>query len=125
MRCSLALCKSDNMCKNFDKKVMFFRFPTDPNLQKVWINVCKRKNRINVKYARVCSKHFSEDSYERNLRYELLGCATKNRRLLKADAVPSMNLTNNSTIKPQSGSRKDRLSKRSQSKLVNEILLTE
>lgn len=54
MRCAVALCKSDNRkrCKHFDKETMFFRFPDNLHLQKVWINPCKRKDKINIKNAR-------------------------------------------------------------------------
>lgn len=62
MRCAVALCHTDNQSKNFAKNIMFFRFPNDENLQKAWINVCKRKDTFNVKNSRVCSKHFDEQS---------------------------------------------------------------
>lgn len=128
MRCAVALCKTDNRSKSFYKDTRFFRFPVNINTQKTWINSCKRKDKFNVKNARVCSKHFSAESYERDLKYELCNLySSRNQKVLKPDAVPLLNLPN-TTDKPSPYSlkinqRKERLSKRNQSKLVKEILL--
>lgn len=126
MRCAVATCKSDNQSKTFSKNVMFFRFPTEESLQKVWVNTCKRKDKINIKNARICSQHFSEECYERNLKHELLNYTAKNHRLLKANAIPTLHLANTTKVMEpkQTNNRKERLSKRNQSKVVKDILLT-
>lgn len=88
----MALCNSDNQSKVFDKNIMFFRFPTDPKMVKIWVNACKRKDSFVIKNGRVCSKHFTPDSFKRDLKCELMGLSSKNHRLLKEDAVPTLNL---------------------------------
>lgn len=54
------------------------------------------------------TKHFDKDSYERNLRFELLGSCIyySNRQLLKPDAKPMLNLSNEKS--EQSTSNKSR-----------------
>ncbi|KAL1505181.1 hypothetical protein ABEB36_004803 [Hypothenemus hampei] len=48
---------------------------------------------FNSDNARICSGHFKNSSYERNLKYELLGKPVpKNCRKLKLNAVPTLNL---------------------------------
>ena len=48
----------------------------------------KLKKPPNLKYSRLCSKHFTEDCYERDLKSELLGI--KKQVKLKRDAVPTL-----------------------------------
>lgn len=69
---------------------MFFRFPKDQVSQKSWINACKRKDIINIKFAGVCSTHFSENGFKRDLKLELTGFSYKNRRILKNEAVSTV-----------------------------------
>jgi hypothetical protein len=38
-----------------------------------WINRCKREDKLNPETSRICSKHFVETDYERDLQNELLG----------------------------------------------------
>ena len=66
-------------------------FPKDPKLQEKWISACKTEpNSINVKTAKVCLRHFTQDCFERDLKNELLGLPVK--KILKHDAFPSLNL---------------------------------
>uniref|UniRef100_A0A1Y1NJG2 THAP-type domain-containing protein n=1 Tax=Photinus pyralis TaxID=7054 RepID=A0A1Y1NJG2_PHOPY len=125
MRCSVVECTTANGSKQFSSNLMFFRFPNDQNIQKRWVLACNRPGHINVKTARVCSKHFDESSYERNLRFELLGYTARNRRLLKPDAVPFLNLPleNSKDVKGESA-RTSRINKRNRSKLVETLLQT-
>ena len=51
------------------------------------LNNMKLKNPSNLKYCKLCCKHFTEDCYERDLRLELLGI--KKQVELKNDAVPT------------------------------------
>lgn len=60
MRYAVPGCHTDYQSKNITRDIMFFRFPNDKNLSKEWI-VCKREDKINVKNARICSKHFDTD----------------------------------------------------------------
>jgi hypothetical protein len=45
------------------KGTNFFSFPKDGNLRKVWTHYCKRWNFAPVPSHRLCSAHFSKDSF--------------------------------------------------------------
>ena len=81
--CSVAICSSP-------KEAIYHTFPKNSHTEKLWIIACKREGTINVKNARICSKHFKDDDYERDLQHELLNLPPRKR--LKADAVPSVGL---------------------------------
>ncbi|KAJ8866847.1 hypothetical protein PR048_032708 [Dryococelus australis] len=74
-------------CRNHSRKtgsaVMYHRFPNDLVTRENWIFACKR---YLPDTSRVCSSHFSENNYERDLRSELAGI--KINRTLKTDVVP-------------------------------------
>jgi hypothetical protein len=69
---------------------MFFSFPKEGVTRKLWVNACCRADNFNVNTARICSRHFEKECYERNLRHELLNYTPKHGRTLKFDAVPSL-----------------------------------
>ncbi|XP_018572042.1 THAP domain-containing protein 6-like [Anoplophora glabripennis] len=94
MRCSVFGCISDNQGKTFNKDIMFFRFPNDETILKIWIEACGRKDIFNTKNARMCSRHFKTTDYARNLREELLNYKNKNHRMISKTAVPSQYLPN-------------------------------
>jgi hypothetical protein len=79
--CAVAVCPSP-------QDASFHRFPKNETLQKIWVIRCRRKDKINVATAKVCSRHFAEEDFERDLRSELLGC--KPRKILKPNSVPSL-----------------------------------
>lgn len=112
MRCAVYGCRADNSLKDFSRDVKFFSFPKDKDFQAVWKHLCKRADTFNVKYARICSKHFSESDYERNLKHELLGYTPKKYRPLKKEAIPSRNLPGKQDRSASSESRGERLQTR-------------
>lgn len=67
---------------NFFKCVFCYRFPTDPVIRKQWAVALMRKNFIPSGHSRLCSKHFTEGSYQ----------IRPNRilKLLKPNAVPTL-----------------------------------
>lgn len=71
---------------------MFFRFPNDKIISKLWIEACGRKDIFKTKNARVCSRHFKASDYARNLREELLNYRNKNHRMISKTAIPSKHL---------------------------------
>ena len=81
------LCDIDNITKGTDIK--YHPFPKDPKVQRIWILKCHRKDNFNTSIARICSKHFSETDYVRDLRAELMSIPL--RRVLREDAIPHMN----------------------------------
>ena len=70
--------------------IKYYSFPKDNETQKVWVKQCKSSKSINVKNARVCETHFSEESFIRDLRGELLGLPIQ--RKLSSSAIPTLNL---------------------------------
>jgi len=108
-------------CKNYRKTspgISFHTFPTDELRLKTWKHFCRRKDTINVKTSRICSAHFTKESFDRDLRNELLGLTPRN--LLKRDAVPTIYCPGE--IK-ESKREKRRLEKEAK-ELVNSLLLT-
>lgn len=71
--------------------MIIFRFPKNLKLQKEWILKCKRAGKWNPSSSCICSVHFKDDEFIRDLQSELLGYAPK-RRILKPGAIPSLNL---------------------------------
>ena len=81
--CAVAICPSP-------KEASYHHFPHDEKLKKVWIACCSRKDAINPATAKICSNHFCEVDFVRDLQAELLG--QKRRRKLQQGAIPSLNL---------------------------------
>ncbi|XP_066148956.1 uncharacterized protein [Euwallacea fornicatus] len=69
--------------------VKYHRFPGDIGTRNQWLKACG-KNLNNCSTARICSRHFSQGSYERDVQHELLGLPTRCR--LKRGAIPDRNL---------------------------------
>lgn len=67
----------------------YHRFPGDPSTRSKWLKACGRQVH-NCATARVCSRHFTDASYERDVQHELLGLPTRCR--LKKGALPEINL---------------------------------
>ena len=51
-----------------DTSVHLHRFPQDEKLRKKWIYKCYRADKFNWKVGHVCSRHFTEENYQRNLK---------------------------------------------------------
>lgn len=71
------------------RPIHFHQLPKGEKLREKWIEVCgATKNR---KTGYVCSLHFDLNSYERNLKYELLGIELPLKlRKIKDGAVPTL-----------------------------------
>lgn len=61
--------------------MQFFRFPKNENQRKQWSSKLGRVNFVVTDHSRICSKHFTADSYDT----EKFG-----RICLKEDAVPTL-----------------------------------
>ncbi|XP_067014525.2 uncharacterized protein [Anabrus simplex] len=91
--CAVAGCSNhDRHQKDLDIK--FHRFPRNSEIQLKWINACKRANSFTVGNARVCSVHFDDSDYIRDLKHELLNLPI--RRVLRPEAVPHLHFPLNS-----------------------------
>ncbi|KAK4303435.1 hypothetical protein Pmani_024548 [Petrolisthes manimaculis] len=74
-------------------KILHPRFPKDEEVQCKWIHLCKRDGEVNPSHARICSRHFEESAYERNIKYELLGLPVpSNQRRLNSGALPTLHM---------------------------------
>lgn len=85
--CAVALCKSTThnriTLKNDDAYLIFHSFPkahdlVSSTMRREWINRCKRRNKLNPTTSAICSLHFTQNDYERDLQNELLGNNTSN-----------------------------------------------
>ena len=106
--------------KTSSKSITLHSFPKDPSIRAIWISRCKRADQFNVSKGAVCSSHFTEDSYHRDLESELLNLPTRKARFLKEDAVPTLNLPNSTDPRPRS-TGKDR----GRRKIVEDIFETQ
>jgi len=103
--------------------VSYHRFPKNPKLRRLWKLACKRQDEFDEEKWRICSNHFSEDDFQRDLKNELL-----NRPLvkkLKPDVVPTLNLLPSSAAKRKSSSsldREQRIVKKQRTELIDKLL---
>ena len=73
------------------------RLPSDNSKRKIWLNKIRRETRgLDLEKARLCSKHFSNDMFERDLKAELMGTIPK--KILKANAIPNINLPSSKAV---------------------------
>lgn len=73
-RCAIFSC--NNSCvvtKAEGKDIMYHNFPKDETVRDEWVRLCNRAPRWNPATSQICSVHFSENDYERDLQNELLG----------------------------------------------------
>ncbi|XP_050064721.1 THAP domain-containing protein 2-like [Aphis gossypii] len=113
--CAVATCinyagkvKRDGNTNN----ISFYRFPKDPELQNKWALKCRRGDSMNPCLSYMCSEHFSDDAYVRDLKAELLAYTPKFCKL-KPDALPTLNLpedyTHSNVASTSSSSRRSRM----------------
>lgn len=126
-RCTVATC--NNSLVKTGTQIIYHSFPKDENVRKIWIQRCKRGGKWNSKSCHVCSNHFGEDDYERDLKSELLGLPPKKK--LKKTAVPNLNLIVNKNLEKsidkqkRDNQREERLKRKTSKQLVATILNAE
>lgn len=87
-RCTVVSC--NNSLAKTGKSVRYHRFPRNKSIRRLWEQRCGRDGSWNPGACHICSDHFSEDCYERDLRSELLGEPIKKR--LKKCSIPTRKL---------------------------------
>ncbi|VEN39359.1 unnamed protein product [Callosobruchus maculatus] len=87
-QCAVVGCNSTHR-RTRGGSIRYHRFPGDSATRSLWFAACG-KNLSNYSTARVCSRHFAPDSYERDVQHEVLGLPTRCR--LKKGAVPEKHL---------------------------------
>ncbi len=122
--CAVAVCKTPH-----PPETTLHRFPRDPNLRKAWKVACKRKDPFNLNSAIICSRHFKDECFERDLKCELM--EKKKTRRLKQGSIPTENLLDVLPVPSTSGqssSAEDRLERRERRKrkdLAKELLTSQ
>ncbi|XP_060859558.1 THAP domain-containing protein 1-like [Metopolophium dirhodum] len=126
--CAVATCKhyaSKTKEQGFD--ISFHRFPIkNVEIYNMWVHKCRRGDKWNPKTSLVCSKHFTQDSFVRDLNAELLGYTPK-VRLLKPDAVPTLYLPPDHSQSVTSSSainRNKRIEAKSMKQVHDELILS-
>ena len=99
-------------CSNWDKdrkarSVSFHRFPKNPALRKRWVAALKLKDVPNPDTSYICSEHFLESDFKRDLRAEMLGPAGRKRRELLDGAVPSVFCFSDAHVRKRPTSRRE------------------
>lgn len=119
-RCSVAVCSNSfYKTKGLEgsSSISYFRIPSDPRLRKIWVEACKRKDDWNPNNGFICSIHFDEEDFERNLMAEMN--FAKKKRKLKPGSIPKKFLLPHHSASPRSPSAR---SKRSQGKENREMV---
>jgi len=98
-------------------------FPVkNPALCKIWISRCKR-DKFNIQNSSICSNHFTDDDYERDLEHELLNLPP--RKKLKPTAAPTIFEFRAVPDRPSaSSSRDDRMQARKRKLIADDIIGT-
>ncbi|XP_067129670.1 uncharacterized protein [Centruroides vittatus] len=123
-RCAVYGCNNNLLAiKAKGENVTFHVFPRQKDLisksiGSEWINRWKSGDKFNPDTSRICSVHFVQSDYERDLQNELLGLLV--RKILKKTAIPTLNLPDR--MNPTVTERERRSSKRKQKEEVNDLL---
>ncbi|KRT83134.1 hypothetical protein AMK59_3135 [Oryctes borbonicus] len=92
--CAVAVCKNNSIAVRLNNaNITFHRFPkakVSKTARAEWIRRCQRADKFNPDTSQICSIHFCETDYERDLQNELLNLPIKKR--LKKDAIPTLYL---------------------------------
>lgn len=72
--------------------ISYFSFPKNSELRDKWIKACGRGDNFNPNTSRICSNHFRDSDFVRNLKAELLGYDSP-RKFLKKGSVPTVNIS--------------------------------
>ncbi|XP_018375872.1 PREDICTED: uncharacterized protein LOC108769405 [Trachymyrmex cornetzi] len=92
----MSICAVKDCTNSFRKTKMkgltikYFTFPKNAEFIEAWRRVCR--DGINVKYARICSKHFESWCYEKSAQQIALNYSPLRGRKLRADAIPTLYL---------------------------------
>ncbi|KAJ8981363.1 hypothetical protein NQ317_000230 [Molorchus minor] len=86
-RCAVILCNNnyEDIKKN-GLNISFHAFPRNEETRNKWIKACRRGDKWNPKTSVICSMHFDNDDFDKDLKALL---NIKTRRRLKPFAVPT------------------------------------
>ncbi|XP_033214389.1 THAP domain-containing protein 2-like isoform X2 [Belonocnema kinseyi] len=95
VQCAVPHCKNASLrhANNENKKrISYHMFPKDEFYKEEWISKCRRSTPYNYDNAYMCSEHFANDDFLREIKSESPHLPVK--RKLKPDAIPSRLLGN-------------------------------
>ena len=92
-QCAVATCRNSHR-RTRGRRIRYHRFPQIPEVRARWVRACGRvplsngEAPFNIQTARICSLHFTDDSYEKDMEHLVLGLPVRSR--LRRGAVPTL-----------------------------------
>ncbi|XP_012277733.1 uncharacterized protein LOC105698245 isoform X5 [Orussus abietinus] len=92
-QCAVATCRNSHR-RTRGRRIRYHRFPQIPEVRSRWVRACGRvplsngEVPFNIQTARICSLHFTNDSYEKDMEHLVLGLPVRSR--LRRGAVPTV-----------------------------------
>ncbi|XP_046744474.1 uncharacterized protein LOC124410274 isoform X4 [Diprion similis] len=92
-QCAVATCRNSHR-RTRGRRIRYHRFPQLPEVRSRWVRACGRvplsngNAPFNIQTARICSLHFTNDSYEKDVEHMVLGLPARSR--LRRGAVPTI-----------------------------------
>lgn len=123
-RCAIATCNNSLVLTKKSistKHIVYHKFPSEIHRRTIWAFKCRRKDKFNPSTSHICSQHFNENAYKRDLRSELLGILKKKE--LTEDAIPTEYLGKEDRKNCQSAAeRKSRAQRRGERVIVTDLM---
>ncbi|XP_048507733.1 uncharacterized protein LOC105687709 isoform X2 [Athalia rosae] len=94
-QCAVATCRNSHR-RTRGRRIRYHRFPQLPEVRSRWVRACGRiplsngDAPFNIHTARICSLHFTNDSYEKDVEHLVLGLPARSR--LRRGAVPTISV---------------------------------
>lgn len=92
-QCAVATCRNSHR-RTRGRRIRYHRFPQIPEVRSRWVCACGRVPLpngdipFNIQTARICSLHFTNESYEKDMEHLVLGLPVRSR--LRRGAVPTI-----------------------------------
>ncbi|XP_076755581.1 uncharacterized protein LOC143426206 isoform X3 [Xylocopa sonorina] len=92
-QCAVATCRNSHR-RTRGRRIRYHRFPQIPEVRSRWVRACGRvplsngEIPFNIQTARICSLHFTNESYEKDMEHLVLGLPVRSR--LRRGAVPTI-----------------------------------
>lgn len=92
-QCAVATCRNSHR-RTRGRRIRYHRFPQIPEVRSRWVRACGRVPLsngdipFNIQTARICSLHFNNESYEKDIEHLVLGLPARSR--LRRGAVPTL-----------------------------------
>lgn len=92
-QCAVATCRNSHR-RTRGRRIRYHRFPQIPEVRSRWVRACGRVPLVNgeipfnIQTARICSLHFTNESYEKDMEHLVLGLPVRSR--LRRGAVPTI-----------------------------------